>query len=100
MRLCKTSISLRAGTDFESTGVSLEKCMILIYWWVGQYRVTQAASECDVFNGVAVDTYLWLQELCGWCLLNHDDLMLDGSGSVHPNVLIDESCFFHKPKLH
>ena len=43
----------------------------------------------------------WLWELCGWLLLNHDDLMLGGSGPVHPNVVqIDESCFSHKPNVH
>jgi hypothetical protein len=27
--------------------------LILIYWWVRQYPVTQAAKECEVANGTA-----------------------------------------------
>ncbi len=100
MRSCKKSTSLRVGTFFESTRVPLQKFMILIYWWVRQYPVTQAASECEVSNKVAVDTYQWLREICNWRLLNHDDMTLGGSGPVHPNVVqIDESCFSHKPKV-
>ena len=68
-----------------------------MYWWVRQYPVTQAAW---VANGTAVDVYQWLREICSWRLINHDDMTLGGSGPVHTNVQIDESCFSHKPKVH
>ena len=62
--------------------------------------MSDAAEECEVSRSVAIDVYQWLREICGWRLLNHDDLTLGGMGPVHSNVVqIDESCFSHKPKV-
>ena len=80
--------------------INFKKFLIPIYWWVRQYPVTQAAKECEVANGTAVDVYQWLREICSWRLINHDDLTLEGTGPIHTNIVqIDESCFSHKPKV-
>ena len=54
-------------------------------------------------RSVAIDVYQWLREICGWRLINHDDLRLGGAGPagpIHPKVVeIDESCFSHNPKV-
>ena len=54
-------------------------------------------------RSVAIDVYQWLREICGWRLINHDDLRLGGAGPagpIHSKVVeIDESCFSHKPKV-
>ena len=77
--------------------------MLLIYWWSRQYPVTDAAQESEVSRSVAIDVYQWLREICGWRLINHDDLRLGGAGPagpIHPKVVeIDESRFSHKPKV-
>ena len=100
VRTCKKSVSLRLGTFFETTKIPLRKFLILMYWWVRQYPVTQAAHECEVAKSTAVDVYQWLREICSWRLINHDDLTLGGTGPIHTNtVQIDESCFSHKPKV-
>ena len=55
----------------------------------------QAANECEVANGTAIDVYQWLREIC-----NHNDLTLGGTGPIHTNIVqIDESNFSHKPKV-
>ena len=95
----KKSVSLRIGTFFEKTRISLQKFILLIYWWVRQYPITQEACECEVAKGTAVDVYQWLREICSWRLINHDDLRLGGSTAVMTNVEIDESCFSHKPRV-
>ena len=83
----------------QETKIPFKKFLILIYWWVRQYPVTQAAKECEVANGTAVDVYQWLREICSWHLINHD-LALGGTGPIHTNIVqIDESCFSHKPKV-
>ena len=102
MSSCRKSISLRDGTFFERTCISLQKYLLLIYWWARQYPVTDAAAECEVSRQVAIDVYQWLREICGWRLLNHDDLRLGGSTPLQlpPIIETDESCFSHKPKVH
>ena len=90
-------MSLRVGTFFEKTKIPFKKFLIIIYWWVRQYPVTQAAKECEVANGTAVDVYQWLREICSWRLINCDDLTLGGTGPIHTNIVqIDKSCFSHK----
>ena len=96
---CKKSVSLHAGTFFENTRISLQKLVLLMYWWVQQFPVTQAATESEVATGTAVDVYQWLREICSWRLINHDDMMLGGSSVYSKVVEIDESCFSHKPKV-
>ena len=65
--------------------------------------MTDAAQESEVSRSMAIDVYQWLREICGWRLMNHDDLHLGvagPAGPIHPKVVeIDESCFSHKPKI-
>ena len=70
---------------------------MLIYWWVRQYPVTDAAQEAEVQEKSAVQVYQYLRDICSWRLLNRDaPLMLGGPGVT---VQIDESLFRHKPKV-
>ena len=46
-----------------------------IYWWSRQYPATDAA-ECKISRSMVIDVYQWLKEICGWRLLNHNDLNL------------------------
>ena len=88
---------------FLKRRISLRQHLLLIYWWSRQYPVTDSAQESEVSRSVAIDLYQWLREICGWRLINHDDLRLGGAGPagpIHPKVVeIDESCFSHKPKV-
>ena len=45
---CRKSISIREGTFFEQTRITLQKWLILIYWWVREYAVTDAIEEAEV----------------------------------------------------
>ena len=49
---------------FEQTRISLQKWLILIYWWVREYSVTDAMEEAEVSKHVAVNVYQWLCEIC------------------------------------
>ena len=49
--------------------------------------MSDAAEECEISRDVAIDACQWLREICGWRLLNHDDLTLSGMGPVHPIVV-------------
>ena len=90
--ICKTTKSLRAGSFFKLT---LQKWMVLIYWWVRDYPVSDAAEEAKVGRDTAINVYQWLREVCTTKLLTVP-VQLGGPGKV---VQIDESLFRHKPKV-
>ena len=41
---CKTTKSLRVGSFFSKSKLTLQKWMVLIYWWVRDYPVSDAAE--------------------------------------------------------
>ena len=71
------------------------------HWFIGHDSIQWQESE--VSRSVATDVYQWMREICGWRLINHDDLRLGGAGPagpIHYKVVdIDKSCFSHKPKV-
>ena len=69
---CRKSIGIREGTFFQQTRISLQKWLILIYWWVREYAVTDAMEEAEVSKHVAVDVYQWLMEICSTKLTNQN----------------------------
>ena len=94
-RRCKTSKSIRDGSFFAMSKVTLQKWLILIFWWTQQYPVTNATRIAEVDEGTAIDVYRWLREICSKKLLPIP-MILGGPGIV---VQIDESLFRHKPKV-
>ena len=94
-KICKGRKTIRDEIFFNKSCLTLQKWMILIYWWCRQYPVGDAAQEAQVDKGTAVDVYRWLREVCTTCLLN-TTITLGGHGSI---VQIDESLFRHKPKV-
>ena len=92
---CRKSIGIREGTFFQQTRISLQKWLILIYWWVREYAVTDAMEEAEVSKHVTVDVYQWLREVCS-TKLTSQNIQLGGPGHI---VQIDESLFRHKPKV-
>ena len=55
--MSRKSIGIREGTFFQQTRISLQKWLILIYWWVREYAVTDAMEEAEVSKHVAIDVY-------------------------------------------
>ena len=90
---CKTTKSLPAGSFFSKSKLTLQKWLLLLYWWVRQYPVSDAAEEAKVGRDTAIDAYQWFREVCTTKLLQ---IRLGGQGKV---VQIDESLFRHKPKV-
>ena len=52
--------------------------ILLIYWWSRQYPVTDlnTMEEYELSWSFAIDVYIcqWLKKICGWRLLNDNDL--------------------------
>jgi hypothetical protein len=92
---CKSTVPIRRGSFFSRSSLSLQKWLILLYWWVRQYPVTDAAQEAEVGRDTAIDVYQWFRDICSARLVN-TVITLGGANHI---VQVDESLFRHKPKV-
>ena len=92
---CKTRKSIRDGSFFNKSRITLQQWMLLMYLWSREYPVGDVTEEADVSNRMAIDVYQWLRDVCSTTLLQQPIIL---GGSVHA-VQIDESLFRHKPKV-
>ena len=93
---CYTRKSIRDGSFFAKSKITLQKWMLLLHFWVRQYPVTDAMQEAEVDRRTAIDVYQWFREICSSNLVQAPQIILGGPGVV---VHIDESLFRHKPKV-
>ena len=93
---CKTTKSIRESSFFEKSRLSLQKWMLVMYWWARQYPVSDCKDEAEIAEHTAIDMYQWLREVCSTRLLRDPPIVLGGEGVI---VEIDESLFRHKPKV-
>ena len=93
---CKGTKSIREGSFFSKSRLSLQKWMIVMYWWASQYPVTDCKDEAEISEPAAIDIHQWLREVCTTKLLQ-TPIVLGGAGGI---VQIDESLFRHKPKVY
>lgn len=92
---CKTTKSIRDGSFFSKSKLTLQKWMIAMLWWSREYPVTLMAEEAEIAENTACSIYQWLREVCSTALLPMP-MVLGGPGVI---VHIDESQFKHKPKV-
>ena len=76
--------------------MTLQKRLLLIYWWARDYPLTDAAEEAEIDAGRAMDVFQWFREVCSTKLLQ-TPLVLGGAGVV---VQVDKSLFRHKPRVY
>ena len=92
---CKTCKSIRDGSFFSKSRLSLQKWFLMLWFWAREYPITEAAGEAEIGRPVAIDIYQWLREVCSSKLIQ-SPVILGGPGKV---VQVDESLFRHKPKV-
>ena len=94
-RSCKTRKSIRDGSFFAKSKLTLQKWLLLMHLWATDIPVTDAVDEAEIDIRSAVDVYQWFREVCTAKLLPLP-MVLGGTGII---VEIDESLFSHKPKI-
>ena len=57
-RECKGCKSIRVGSFFTKSRLTIQQWLVLIYWWAREYPVTDSAEEADVEKGTAIDVYI------------------------------------------
>ena len=66
---CKTTKSIRDGSFFSKSKLTLQKWMIAMLWWSREYPVTLMAEEAEIPENTACCIYQWLREVCSTALL-------------------------------
>ena len=92
---CKTRKSIRNGSFFQKSHITLQKWLLLLHFWSREYPVTCVAEDVGIDSSTACDVYQWLREVCSTKLLG-TPIVLGGQNTV---VQIDESLFHHKPMV-
>ena len=94
---CRKGVSVRKGSFFEKSKITLQKWLLLMHWWARQYPVKDAATKTEVSLHTAIQVYSWMRDVCSYRLCTVDPpIKLGGNTKV---VAIDESLFSHKPKV-
>ncbi|GFO26424.1 hypothetical protein PoB_005292900 [Plakobranchus ocellatus] len=95
---CKTRKSLRDGSLFSGSHLTLQQIVILIYWW--SYDMSQAVIKHETgigTNHTIVDGCNFLREECKTWLANNPDEIGGMDANGDPVVIeIDESKYFHR----
>ena len=55
---------------FSKSRITLQKCFLMILFWVREYPVTKAAVDCKMGRDTAINIYQWLREVCSTALCN------------------------------
>ena len=97
---CRKKLSIRNGSFFSRSHLSLQTWLKLIYFWATDEPVMKVHQQLDrkeCSTKTAIDAFNFLREVCSQSLINLGNIELGGPGSI---VQIDESLFNHKPKYH
>ena len=78
-RNCKTTKSLRVGSFFSKSKLPLQKWLVLLYWWIRQYAVGDAAEEARVSREMSTSGF--------------------GSTKLLATPITVQSLFRHKPNV-
>ena len=62
-RQCKTRKSIRAGSFFSKSKLTLQKWLLVFISWARDRSVTDAMDEIEIDSRTAVDIYQWLREV-------------------------------------
>ena len=88
--------SIRKGSFFFRSKLSLQKWVEAIFFWCEQTSVTHSVNFLNLSRVTVIDIHNFCREVCSKYFENNP-IKLGGSGVT---VQIDESCFSHKPKFH
>ena len=85
----KTEISIRRGSWFEKSNMTMEEILKFTYWWCRDLKQEQIRHELNLVSNTAVDWDSFCRETCEVTLLEREE-KIGGPGKI---VQIDESKF-------
>ncbi|XP_035224743.1 uncharacterized protein LOC118197352 [Stegodyphus dumicola] len=88
---CRSKRSIRKGTWFESSRLSVLKCLRFIYGWSEELTsVKWCEKQLEISHGTVVDWNNYMREVCVDSLLKRQQRKIGGPGMI---VEVDESMF-------
>jgi len=79
---CHTTSSIRTGTFFSQSRLSLPQIICLTFCWAANIPATTAVVMADVCKNSVSQWYQYFRELCSTALMESDDDTLGGDGVV------------------
>ena len=95
-RSCHTMTSIRRGSFFEKSKISLDKWLLLLHHWATNEKIATTTGAVGVSRVSVMQANKFFREICSTKLLQNP-IVLGNPGVV---VEIDESLFSHKVKAH
>ena len=95
-RSCHTMTTIRKGSFFEHSKISLDKWLLLLHHWATNAKINTTAGAVGVSRVSVMQANKFIREVCSTKLLQNP-IVLGNPGVV---VEIDESLFSHKVKAH
>lgn len=86
--------SIRKGTWFESSNLTLCEILYLTYYWIEEYPQDIVLRELDTTRTTVVDWYSSCREVC-YGIMNKEDRKIGGMGHI---VEVDESLLGKKKR--
>ena len=91
----RTELSIRTGSWFAQTNMTLEEILKFTYWWCQDLEQSQITLELQLARGTGVDWDSFCREVCEITMFDNSE-KIGGEGKI---VQIDESKF-GKRKYH
>lgn len=89
---CRRQRSIRTGSFFEGSHLSLTQLLDIIFYWAFDLRQTYVAEDVGVTRKTLIDWQNFIRDICAQYLIDHP-LQLGGPNKT---VEIDESKFMHR----
>ena len=91
---CRTYRTIRAGSFFERSRITLDKWLYVTYLWSQGTKVNSVERQVQIGEKTVIQMFQYLRDVCSTKLLS-TPVELGGPGVI---VQIDESLFNHKSK--
>ncbi len=95
---CKKTKSLRDATFFSKSHLSIQKILLICYFWSKNYTIKQVVDELEISKRVAIDWYRFCRNIICYHFEN-EEVSNQKIGGPDQVVEIDESVF-SKRKYH
>ena len=80
-RQCKGRKTIREGSFFSKSKLSLQKWLFLLILWAKETPVMDVIDDAEIDTRTGVDVYQWLREVCTTKLLQ-TPIILGGPGII------------------
>ena len=84
---CQAVSSIRKGSFFEGSHLTLEQILQIVYWWSCDLPLKQVSHETTVSEHTIVDWNHFIREVCVVHFLNNP-IMIGGPGSFETVIII------------